>query len=174
MKIIIVNGYPQSGKDAFVDSCLEIMGVYARKRSTIDIVKEMAKIAGWNGKKSPENRKLLSDIKDLISAWNDVPFKYIKNQIRLFKDYLNSYDITDDNAALFVFSREPEEIQRFKDELGAVTVCVRRKEAENAAISNHADANVLDYEYDYYIDNNKDLAHLQNVARVFLNYFLNF
>lgn len=174
MQLIIVNGYPQSGKDSFVDLCLSELGYYGRKCSTVDTVKEMAKIAGWDGKKSPEHRKFLSDLKDLVSEWGDVPFKYVKKQINSFKSFFNSYGMSDDKAALFVISREPDEIQRFKDELGAVTVCVRRKEAENAAISNHADANVLDYEYDYYIDNNKDLAHLQNAARVFLNCFLNF
>ena len=62
-------------------------------------------------------------------------------------------------------------ILEFVDRLSAKTVCVRREEAEKATVSNHADANVLEYEYDYYIDNNKDLVHLQNAARVFLNCF---
>ena len=67
--------------------------------------------------------------------------------------------------------REPQEIKKFVDRLGAKTVCVRRKEAENAVVSNHADSNVLDYEYDYYIDNNNTLEHLQIAAKHFLTLF---
>ena len=69
--------------------------------------------------------------------------------------------------------REPQEIKKFVDRLGAKTVCVRRKEAENAAVSNHADANVLDYEYDYYIDNNDTLEELKIKAKEFCNYIKN-
>lgn len=64
--------------------------------------------------------------------------------------------------------RESREIQKFVDRLGAITVCVRRKEAEEAAVSNHADADVLNYNYDCYIDNNHSLEHLQLAAKTFL------
>ena len=58
---------------------------------------------------------------------------------------------------------------RFKRELGAITVLIRRVDAERAATSNHADANVLNCEYDYEIDNNGSLEELRIKADKFLN-----
>lgn len=128
-------------------------------------------MCGWDGTKTLKNREFLSNLKDLLTEWGDVPYKKIAKEITLFDYSLNQFDIDGDKGFVFVMCREPQEIQKFVDRLGAKTVCVRREEAEKEAVSNHADANVLDYEYDYYIDNNKDLAHLQNAARVFLNCF---
>ena len=128
-------------------------------------------MCGWDGTKTLKNREFLSNLKDLLTEWGDVPYKKIAKEITLFDYSLNQFDIDGDKGFVFVMCREPQEIQKFVDRLGAKTVCVRREEAEKEAVSNHADANVLDYEYDYYIDNNKDLAHLQNAAKVFLNCF---
>lgn len=169
--IIIVNGAPRSGKDTFVNFCLKELKGLGKSVSTVDFVKEIAAMCGWDGTKTLKNREFLSNLKDLLTEWGDVPYKKIAKEIALFDYALNQYDIDGDRGFVFVMCREPQEIQKFVDRLGAKTLCVRREEAENSEFSNHADANVLDYEYDYYIDNNKNLAHLQNAARVFLNYF---
>lgn len=125
---------------------------------------------GWDGTKTLENREFLSNLKDLLTEWGDVPYKKVAKEIALFDYTLNQYDIDGDKGFVFVMCREPQEIKKFVDRLGAKTVCVRRKEAENAAVSNHADANVLDYEYDYYIDNNGTLEELKIKAQEFCNY----
>ena len=128
-------------------------------------------MCGWDGTKTLKNREFLSNLKDLLTEWGDVPYNKIAEEITLFDYTLNQYDIDVDKGFVFVMCREPQEIKKFVDRLGAKTVCVRRKEAENAAVSNHADANVLDYEYDYYIDNNDTLEHLQIAAKHFLTLF---
>ena len=58
--------------------------------------------------------------------------------------------------------REPAEIQKFKDRLNALTVLVRREQVENEETSNHADAEVMNYNYDLTIWNNSDKIDLAN------------
>ena len=49
---------------------------------SVNLVKSLATMAGWDGNKTEKNRKFLSDLKDLLSNWNDVPYKEtIKNII---------------------------------------------------------------------------------------------
>ena len=51
--------------------------------------------------------------------------------------------------------REPEEIKKkIVERLDARTILVRRGSAECEEVSNHADAEILDYKYDIEIENN--------------------
>lgn len=170
LKIVIVNGAPGSGKTSFENFCQDIMGDYCQIRSTIDLVKEIASIyAQWDGKKDLKSRKFLSDLKDLLSQFNDIPFKDIVRFRDVWEDELDMYNVKCEPHILFVDSREPEEIMRFKRELGAITVLIRRTDAEMSKTSNHADANVLNCEYDYEIDNNGSLDELREKAMEFLD-----
>ena len=90
-----------------------------------------------------------------------------------FLGTFRQFDIDTDKCIAFVHSREPEELQRFKDELGAKTLLIRRKAVENAEQSNHADANVFNFEYDYTIENNGDLDELELKANEFICQLLN-
>lgn len=170
LKIVIVNGAPGSGKTTFENFCQEIMDDYCQMRSTVDLVKEIALFyTGWNGEKDLKSRKFLSDLKDLLTEFNDVPFNDIVRFKNVWEDELEMYDVKDHPHILLVDSREPEEIMRFKRELGAVTVLIRRASAEMAETSNHADANVLNCDYDYEIDNNGSLDELRAKAVQFLD-----
>lgn len=170
LKIVIVNGAPGSGKTSFESFCQDKMGDYCQIRSTVDLVKEIALFyTGWNGEKDLKSRKFLSDLKDLLSQFNDVPFKDIIRFKDVWEDELYMYSVKERPHVLFVDSREPEEIMRFKRELGAVTVLIRRASAEMAETSNHADANVLNCDYDYEIDNNGSLDELRAKAVEFLD-----
>ena len=71
-------------------------------------------------------------------------------------------------SIMFCDVREPKEIERLKNELGAITVFIMRENHE-LKISNHADADVENYKYDYYIYNNGTLEDLENTAIKFLN-----
>lgn len=166
--IIIVNGAARSGKDTFVNFCLKELKGLGKSVSTVDFVKEIAAMCGWDGTKTLKNREFLSNLKDLLTEWGDVPYKKIAKEINLFDYTLNQYDIDNGRGVVFVMCREPEEIQKFVDRLGAKTLCVRREEAEKAITSNHADANVLNYNYDFYINNNHSLEHLKIAAQHFL------
>lgn len=168
VKIVVVNGMPMSGKSQFVEYCLRELGFYGEEVSTVDFVKELAKLSGWDGVKRPRDRKFLSDLKDLLTEWNDVPYKKIveaRDKLQDHLDYLG-YDIN--KGVIFTHCREPEEIQKFVDRENAITVLLRRDAVENLEQSNHADANVFNYEYDYVIENNGNLLELYEKAKGFL------
>lgn len=135
--------------------------------STVDFVKEIAIKCGWNGVKTPENRKFLSDLKDLLTKWDDIPYKKILEEVKILNNWA-SYNYHD--WILFVDCREPEEIQKLKERLNATTVIVRRLGDEVNETSNHADANVFNYEYDYTIKNYGDLSDLVVECVNFLDY----
>lgn len=169
IKIIVVNGYPGSGKTTFEECCKAKLGPFCQIRSTIDKVKSLAFRAGWDGKKTPEARKLLSDLKKIFVEFNDMPFKDIQSHIAYFKSDLERYGVESDKALFLVDSREPEEIDRFKHELGAITILIKRDKHENEVESNDSDANVDNYEYDYVIENNGTIADLNAKAVEFID-----
>lgn len=167
--IYIVNGAPGSGKTTFEDIVQTLMGpAFCTKISTIDFVKDIARQCGWDGTKDLHNRKFLSDLKQLLVEWNQVPYKKVTKAIQDFERDLYSYDINPDGTAIFVDCREPEEIAKFVAD-GARTILIKRDSAEQAQTSNQSDANVLNYIYDIIIDNNSDIASLQQKALNFIH-----
>lgn len=169
MSVYIINGAPGAGKSTFCEKVIDIVGKnWGYELSTVDLVKEIATDLGWNGEKTLKNRKFLSDLKDLLTEWNDIPFKHITKQVRLIKEYFDSFNLDSNEAAIFINCREPEEIERLKKALDAKTILIRRDKAENSPISNHADANVLNYKYDIEIRNNGDLRELAYLALDFI------
>ena len=175
VKVVVVNGRPESGKTTFEQKCKELVFASStfwhdeNKRmmvemcSTVDFVKKIALECGWDGVKTPRNRKFLSDLKDLLTEWDDVPFQKILERVEDLCFYPNDF-------LLFVDCREPAEIQKLKERLNATTVIVRRLGDEVNKTSNHADANVFDYEYDYTIKNYGDLSDLVAECVGFLDY----
>lgn len=168
IQIIVVNGMPGCGKTTFERHCMKKLMPYADMYSTVDFVKEVAAMCGWDGTKTLENRAFLSDLKDLLTKWNDIPFKKVENKAKQFANELSCWGLDDAVAYLFVDCREPNEIQRLCDELGAISVCVRRSEVENQVTSNHADSNALNYKYDYTLYNEGDLPHFYEAIDDFL------
>ena len=165
-KIFIINGPPRAGKDTFVDFCKEEIGnCFVLNISTVTLVKQLAKMAGWNGEKTPENRRFLSDLKDLLTRWNDVPYNDMCKEIRGFNNELEQYGCLD-KGIIFIHCREPFEINKFKERLGAKTILIDRN--TNERILNHADEDVYKFQYDYIIKNNNDLANLKLQAKIFL------
>lgn len=131
--------------------------------STVDFVKKIALECGWDGVKTPRNRKFLSDLKDLLTEWDDVPFQKILEKVEDLCLYSNDF-------LLFVDCREPKEIQRLKERLNATTVLVRRLGDETKETSNRADADVFNYKYDYTIKNYGSLDDLVVECVAFLDY----
>ena len=172
MKYFIVNGKPCSGKDTFVNFCLEELGAFGKLISTVDFVKKIAIKCGWDGTKDSKNRKFLSDLKDLLTNWGDIPYTKTLQEIKLFYYDLEYYDI-EDSGVVFIMSREPEEISRFEKELGAKSILIRRNAVEFNEQSNHADSEVLNHKYHYIIDNNGTLEELKIKAQEFCNYIKN-
>ena len=167
MKYFIINGRPRSGKDTFVNFCLEELGAFGKLISTVDFVKEIAVSCGWNGTKTPQNRKFLSDLKDLLTNWGDVPYKKTLQEIDMFKFNLNCWNVSD-KGVVFIMCREPKEIERFERELNAKSLLIRRASVEFEQQSNHADSEVLNHKYDYIIENNGTIDELKEKAKKFL------
>lgn len=175
VKVAVINGRQESGKTAFEHKCLAIVGninyafspdkrVLVDICSTVEFVKLIALKCGWNGEKTPRSRKFLSDLKDLLTSWDDVPFKKIAERVALLKED------SENDWILFVDCREPTEIQKLKEQFNATTVLVRRLGDEVKETSNHADKEVFEYEYDYVVKNYGDLDDLTIEAEMFLDY----
>ena len=167
MKYFIINGRPRSGKDTFVNFCLEELGAFGKLISTVDFVKEIAARCGWDKTKTPKNRKFLSDLKDLLTNWGDVPYKKTLQEIDMFKFDLDYWDVSD-KGVVFIMCREPKEIERFERELNAKSVLIQRASVEFEQQSNHADSEVLNHRYDYIIENNGTIDELKEKAKEFL------
>ena len=169
LKVLAINGAPGSGKTTFENMIKARMGAYYRSRSTIDRVKEIAAECGWDGTKTLENRKFLSDLKDLLTSYNDGPMQDIKRCIDDFEEELRLYHVEGQPHIFVSDVREPAGLQRFKDEYDAITILIRRAAAEEVETSNHADAEVLHFDYDYIINNNSTLDTLQQIAYDFVD-----
>lgn len=166
MGIYVVNGAAGSGKTTFENNVKTIMGSDCYILSTITPIKEIMATIGWDGRKDLESRKLMSDLKDLLTKYNDFSFNYICNEIEEIKNEYYGYGYF---PVFFVDCREPEEIKRLCDKLDAKSLLIRRTSAENGETSNHADANVLNYNYDIVIENNGDLRDYAYKALEFVD-----
>lgn len=162
MKIFVINGSGGSGKDTFVNLVYAIIKeVYPNQMvdatSTIDPIKDIAKRMGWNGEKTPEARKFLSDLKDLSTEFNGGPFVYVKSFIQGSRA-----------SVIFIHCREPKEIQKIVDYFDAKTILINADKRVPVIESNHADANTKDYNYDYIINNNGTMIDLTIEAAKFV------
>ena len=157
--IVIINGSGGAGKDSFCNLCSNL--IPTKTISTVDKVKEAAIILDWDGTKTEENRKALSDIKDLSTLYFNHPYNYIKKQIDLF--------FNDNNNILFIHSREPKEIKMFVDLFSCKTLHIKNP---NIPIieSNHADAETDNYNYDYKVCNDGTPEDLKHNAIRFINW----
>lgn len=156
-KVILINGSGSWGKDTFVECCKEIETTNIFNLSTVDFVKKIATLCGWDGTKSEKNRKFLSDLKDLLEEWNDVPNTIINNNI--------SYIF---GSIIFIHVREPKNLTQLKAKYNATTVLINNPNIEQIT-SNHADAEVMNYNYDYIIDNDGTIENLKEKAKWFIN-----
>lgn len=159
-KTIIINGYPGSGKDTFVDFCIDYIRGFDRqaiKLSSVDKAKEAAFLLGWDGVKDEWGRRFLSDLKDLSTKFFDGPTLYMENEI---------FSLPDD-VVVFLMIREPDEIAKFVGRNdGTLTVFVNPwKDVEEA--SNHADEFVANYPYDFVVPNDWGLGELIETAHYF-------
>lgn len=157
-KIFILNGSGGVGKDTFVDLVSHYIPTI--HFSSVTKVKEIAKAIGWDGGKTEKDRKFLSDLKLLCTEYNNMPFNSMKEKVSEF--------INGDANALFIDIRELNEIEIAKQAFNAETVLVKRDSVMHIT-SNMADKNVYNYQYDYVIENNGDLADLNDAAKMFVN-----
>ncbi len=155
-QIVIINGTGGCGKDTFVEYCKKYCQVF--NFSSIDKVKEIAKMIGWTGTKTEKDRKFLADLKKLTTDFNDMAFNSIKEAV-------NSFNNSDDEV-MFIHIREPEEVDRAVKTFKAKSLLIKRENQEIIK-SNYSDANIENYTYDYIIINTT-LEQLEKEAQNFI------
>ena len=107
---------------------------------------------------------MLSDLKDLLTEWNDYPFKDISCRIKCYGQIPNS--------VIFVDCREPKEIDRLVKKFNAKSLLVRRDNIDELEYGNHADDDVFNYNYDIEINNSGTLEDLTSLAVQFCEEYL--
>lgn len=159
-KVYVTSGSAGNGKDTFAEFLSKYISVF--KYSSIDLVKEMFETVGISkDNKTEKKRKLWSDGKDILTQYDDIPFKDIASIVTDFKNNKIETEV------LLIDIREPEEIARAVETFGAETILVRKPDAKKIE-SNHADRDVENYEYDYIIENDGTLEQLERVAKLFV------
>ena len=153
--VYIINGVGGSGKSTFV-SILSELHPSIKEISTVDKVKEVAKLAGWNGEKDGRGRRFLADIKDAMDAYDKLSQKNVDKVIEEAPYYI-----------YFINARSNYDIDYFKRRWNAKTILIERP-GSPLIFSNHADAGVIDYNYDIVICNGGNLENLRNQAIQFL------
>jgi hypothetical protein len=168
MKVIIINGSAQTGKSNFASYFKKNYKYKCINWSTIDKVKKVSKRNfGWDGKKTPEARLFLSEIKRIWGEYNNGPFKDIIKRISDHYSKLNKKDKK--NFIYFIDCREPYEIQKFVDEYKKNCITVLLKREDRVVPNNLADKNVANYNYDFIIENNGNKKDLQKEAIKFMD-----
>ena len=163
--VFIVNGKPRAGKDTFAMILNRYMDVY--KYSAVTKVKEIATLCGWDGQKEERDRKFLHELKMLTSEYSDMSYQDVVNEI-------NKYRNGEIEADVFVVDvREPEDIKRLVEEVGAITVFIENDNVP-AITSNAADANVENYEYDFVIRNNGTMKEFEYEIKIFMEFLMMF
>ena len=181
-QVFIINGSGGVGKDTFIEmipTCKlwkksENCAIYLKNLevgnySSVSKIKEIAKAIGWNGGKTERDRRFLSDLKLLITEYNDAPLNDMKRYVKDFMDCGNFFD--DDNRILFLHIREPEEIAKAANEFkeyNVKTILVKRDSVKHIT-SNMADENVYNYKYDIEINNNGTIEDLKEKAKHFID-----
>jgi hypothetical protein len=145
---VIINGKPQSGKDALCDAV--IRQGRARKITSIDPIAEIARQGGWDGVKDARSRKLLSGLKRVFAEYNDLSSQYVLREYRTF--------LSGEDEVLFIHIREKDQIDAFIKAAASpcVTLLVRRPGTE-AKTGNASDDEVEQISYDVIFDNDQPL-----------------
>lgn len=158
-KIFIINGRPRSGKDTFI----KMVSKYAKTEnfSSIDKVKEYALKIGWDGNKDSKGRWFLSELKKILTIYNDIPYKITCEEIEKF--------LKSEKEIMFIHIREPEEIEKIVKKYNAESIIVNRTVTEE--ISNDSDRYVDSYcGYTYSLNNDSSFENLDNIAKSFVEY----
>jgi len=160
-RTFIINGKGGAGKNQFITFLQEFNSDVTTTSSVGEIKRVAKEYFGWNGEKTDESRKFLSDLKDMQTKANNGPFEYMKG---IWKSRRH-------NKVQFFHIREPEEIEKFKALTGATTVLVEREVIGNKVYGNSGDDGVDEYKYDIIVYNTT-LELLKRYAKKFNKIFI--
>ena len=169
--VIIINGRGGCGKDTLCDITAEhyrVMNV-----SSITPVKNIARLAGWNGEKDPASRKMLADLKKIFTDYNDLCNSYLVNCLDEFLSAGN------DSEIMFAHIREASEIAKFKSCVSPLcrvfSLLVKRETSgySHEALGNTSDDDVESCDYDFvFVNNAPDIETLANDFTAFLGHVI--
>lgn len=168
MRVFCVNGIRGSGKTTFEEFCFALNPIYVRSYSSIDEIKRIAALCGWEGKKTDKDRQFLGDLKQLCIKYYDLPFKDVCNYIERTIRWAGNRDLDAEKLIFFIDVREPEEIQKLKDKYNAQTILLSRGDSIKTLGPGDSTEAILNYNYDYIIENAGDLDQLKWKAREFM------
>ena len=152
-KIFVMNGSGGSGKDTFVKAVMLEGRISYYKTSIIEWVKEQL---NYKEGKTPKTEEIRKQLSDYLDEHKEEAYNILLKRI---EDNKRNY--------VFVDIREPGIIKRFvrdcenRFNVKPMTIHISRPGYD--IVSNHADANTKEYNYDVYIVN-KDLKEFIDIA----------
>lgn len=156
--ILIINGVSGSGKDEFALALKHEFEV--DNISSVDQIKKIASILGWDGTRDHKSRKFLADLKDLATEFNDAPLQYVYSQVK-----------KSDAEICVLHIREVLEIIKAKELFASIgynaqAILIERPEVLSKQIpQNTGDLGALQqFDYDVTIINDDSLEHLHQVS----------
>jgi len=161
-KIIIINGLPGSGKDAFVNIVKQLIpDKSVINISSVDYIKNVLRNQfNISDFKVPAVRNIIANINEL----SDVNFNHTLKSIRFH------IENEDRDVLVFLHMREPHKIKLVKSIFeNVVTLYIERNIDIDKNIVNSSDLNTDKYKYDYYINNNAGINNLKDEAELFIN-----
>lgn len=153
---IVINGVGGCGKDTLVSMLSNHYRV--KNISSITPVVEVAKFCGWNGVKTEKSRKFLSDMKRILTEFNEFSLNYLLAEQDKF--------ISGEEEIMFVHIREPIEISKFVNNSKTKTytlLITPRLELQDKVYGNASDDGVSDYPYDFIFNNDNPLEITENI-----------
>lgn len=164
--VFVINGSGGVGKDTVCETAARFWKV--KNISSITPILQVASAAGWDGNKTPAARRFLSQLKEICTEFNDLPFRYCMEQYQQF--------VQSDEQMMFVHIREPEAIARFCKAVGGncKTVLVQRPTLEQSrgSLGNSSDDGVGNYAYDGIFVNDGTLEELPDKVLRFFRPFM--
>jgi len=163
VRVLLLNGVAQSGKDTVIDTLETLKDTNVIRVSSVDWVKKVAKLCGWTGTKTEEDRLFLATLKDALTQFNESPQSQTIQEVAKQLKALPAADQT----FICICAREPRDLEYFKEyyqktkNYPVTTVLVTRAKAEKNTPNNKADQGVFDYEYDLTLSNNTSLKKFQ-------------
>ena len=174
--VYIINGMSGVGKSTFCNYVKLLAGPeYCTEISTVDLVKEIAYTSGWwdGYTKGESEREFFWDLKNVLKKYglarydSNIPFWDAMKRVDAFCD---SRKIPLEQTAIFINTRDPEEIKDFVKLAQAKTVLIKRADIENKGTLGDYDRQIFDYLYDITIMNNGTEADLLLEAYKFIQF----
>jgi len=147
--VLIINGKPLAGKDTLTSLLSEKYKI--KNISSIDKIKAAAYLLGWNGNKDDKGRTLLHEIKQALIKYDDLPFKYMKEEI---SNFLNNGI----EEILILHIREEPEIEKIynyliNERIKVIKIFIENKNTDILEWSNVSDKIFNKDFYDIILDN---------------------